>query len=284
MSDHNHHHEEDFDPRIIMGPVPPEIHRLIAGISRRKAVQLMSLAGLASLVGCGSSSATQAATSTSSSTTTTTTSSTSCTAGSSTTQGPYWVDGDTASPNRTDIRPDTITTTDTQGTVGIPLTLSLAIYSYASSGCTPLQNARVDIWHADAVGVYSEEATQNETSSSTLNENFLRGYQLSDSSGLVSFTTIWPGWYGGRTAHIHIRVRTYDSSGNVLLNSTTQLFFDDSVNDTVYATANYTRTKTRDTLNTADSIYKAALQLTVSGSVTAGYTASLYGIGLPFGS
>src|SRR3989442_8415982 len=90
---------------------------------------------------------------------------------------------------------------------------TLAVYNYATSGCTPLQNARVDIWHANAVGVYSDEASQNETRSSTLNENFLRGYQLSDSSGLVTFTTIYPGWYGGRTPHIHGRIRTYDSSG-----------------------------------------------------------------------
>jgi len=173
---------------------------------------------------------------------------------------------------------------DLQGTIGVPLSLTFAVYTYASSGCTPLQNARVDVWHANAVGVYSEEATQNETKASTLNENFLRGYQLSDANGLVTFTTIHPGWYGGRTAHIHVRIRTYDTSGNVLTNNTTQVFFDDTVNNAVYATTNYTRSKSRDTTNAADSIYAAALQLTLTGSVTDGYAAATYGIGLPFSS
>ena len=264
---------------ILWGVLPPYLRRTF---SRRDAVRLLSIAGAASLAGCGGGGKVTATTATTTTTTTTTTSSTSCTKGSTTTEGPYWVDGDTASPLRSNIEPDTITSTDLQGTVGVPLSLTFAVYTYASSGCTPLENARVDVWHADEVGVYSEEATQNETKASTLNENFLRGYQLSDSNGLVTFTTIYPGWYGGRTAHIHLRIRTYDTSANVLTNNTTQVFFDDTVNNEVYATANYARSKARDTTNAADSIYKAALQLTVTGSVTDGYVAQIYGIGLPF--
>jgi len=272
------------EERILWGVLPYYLRR---GISRRDAVRLIAVAGVAGLSGCGSGGTVAAAVSTgttSSTSTTSTTSSGACTQGLEKTEGPYWVDGDTASPQRSDIKPDTITTTDTQGMTGIPLALTFAVYSYATSGCTPVQNARVDIWHANAVGVYSDEASQNETRSSTLNENFLRGYQLSDSSGLVTFTTIYPGWYGGRTAHIHVRIRTYDSSGKVLTNDTTQIFFDDAVNNAVYATANYTRSRARDTSNSADSIYASALQLTLTGSVSDGYVAGAYGIGLPFGT
>jgi protocatechuate 3,4-dioxygenase beta subunit len=163
--------------------------------------------------------------------------------------------------------------------------MNFAIYQYSSSGCTPLQNARVDVWHADAGGVYSQESSQSETTEDTSNDNFLRGYQLTDSSGVVSYTSIFPGWYGGRTTHVHLRIRTYDSSGNVATNVTTQVFVDDAISSLVYSNSSYyTRSKTRDTYNTNDSIYKASLLLSLSGSVSAGYTSSVYGIGLPFSS
>jgi protocatechuate 3,4-dioxygenase beta subunit len=193
------------------------------------------------------------------------------------------VDGSTASPQRTDIRADTVTTSTQNGFQGVPLALSFAIYTYAATGCTPLQNARVDIWHCDAQGIYSEEANQAETTSDYSKDNFLRGFQLTDASGLVSFTTIFPGWYTGRTTHIHLRIRTYDTSGNVAINSATQVFFDDATAGDVYSNSSYyTRKKARDTYNAGDSIYKAQLLMSVSGSVTAGYSNTLYGIGLPF--
>jgi protocatechuate 3,4-dioxygenase beta subunit len=172
------------------------------------------------------------------------------------------------------------------GFQGVPLALSFAVYTYAANGCTPLQNARVDIWHCDAQGIYSEEAKQNETTADYSQDNFLRGFQLTDSSGLVSFTTIFPGWYTGRTTHIHLRIRTYDNSGNVAINSTTQVFVDDAIASDVYSNSSYynTRKKARDTYNANDGIYKAQLLMSVSGSVTAGYANTLYGIGLPFSS
>jgi protocatechuate 3,4-dioxygenase beta subunit len=312
-------HTHDHDPRILMGPVPPAILASIRrrhpalhsnSFTRRDAVRLMSVVGLASLAGCASggalatsststasslsrssipSSSSSSSSSTSSSTGTSTTTSSSdaaaCSQGISTTEGPYWVDGDIASPLRSDIRADTVTTTAQNGYQGVALTLSFAVYTYAANGCTSLQNARVDIWHCDAQGIYSEEAMQNETTGNYSKDNFLRGYQLTDSSGLVSFTTIFPGWYTSRTTHIHLRIRTYDSSGNVSINSTTQVFFDDSISNEVYSnSSHYTRSKARDTYNADDSIYKAQLMMSVTGSVSAGYINTLYGIGLPFGS
>ncbi len=310
-------HSHEHDPHILMGPVPKEILAAIRSrrraleqnsFSRRDAVRLMSLASIAGLAGCGaggtpttttagstsstsssSSSSSSAASSSSSSSSGTPTTSgsdtTACSKGISTTEGPYWVDGTTASPQRSDIRADTVTTSAQNGFQGVQLALSFAIYNYSVNGCTPLANARVDIWHCDAKGIYSEEARQNETTADYSNDNFLRGFQLTDASGLVSFATIFPGWYTGRTTHIHLRIRTYDTSGNIVINSTTQVFFADTIASDVYSNSSYyTRSKTRDTYNTNDGIYKAQLLMSVAGSVAAGYTNTLYGIGLPFGS
>lgn len=288
---HNHSHEHD--PQLRMGEVPAEVLARIRerssllkhGFSRRDAVRLMGMAGIAGLAGCGASGMTNSSSSSANSTGTSTSSgssSSACSKGISKTEGPYWVDGDTNTPNRSDIRPDTKGTVVQTGYQGVLLNLSFAIYTYSASGCTSLQNARVDIWHASAQGVYSDISSEN-----TSDDNFLRGYQLSDASGLVSFTTIYPGWYSGRTPHIHLRVRTYDSSGNLATNSTTQIFFNDSLSDSIYAASSYyARSGSRDTYNSGDNIYNGDTQLLLSltGSVSSGYTGSLYGIGLPFTS
>src|SRR2546421_691464 len=64
-------------------------------------------------------------------------------------------------------------------------------------------------------------------------QKFPRGSQVSDPRGVVRFTTIYPGWYTSRTAHIHARIRTY-SGTTTTLNMTTQFFFDDTISDYVY--------------------------------------------------
>jgi protocatechuate 3,4-dioxygenase beta subunit len=74
---------------------------------------------------------------------------------------------------------------------------------YTSSGCSALAGAQVDVWHADAAGVYSDEAVKN-----TTGQTYLRGYQITDSNGVVTFKTVIPGWYSGRTIHIHVMIRT----------------------------------------------------------------------------
>src|SRR6266851_1217171 len=105
---------------ILWGVLPPYLRRTL---SRRDAVRLLSVAGAASLAGCGGGgavAATTATTTTTTTTTTTATSSASCTKGSSTTEGPYWVDGETASPLRSNIEPDTITMRICRGPLGFP--------------------------------------------------------------------------------------------------------------------------------------------------------------------
>jgi uncharacterized protein (TIGR03437 family) len=112
----------------------------------------------------------------------------------------------------------------------------------------------------------------------TTGQKFLRGYQISDASGQVTFTTIYPGWYSGRTIHIHFRVRTY-SGTTVLGNSVSQIFFDDSVNNTVLAQSGYSRTTGRDTTNSNDMVYQTAnkerMLATLTGDTETGYTATL---------
>jgi protocatechuate 3,4-dioxygenase beta subunit len=107
-------------------------------------------------------------------------------------------------------------------------------------------------------------------------ENFLRGYQWTDAAGRAAFTTIYPGWYTGRTVHIHVKVRVFDGSGAVTTESTTQLLFDDATSDAVYAAGGaYARTGTRDQTNASDAIAASehpALVVALAGSPTSGYS------------
>lgn len=180
------------------------------------------------------------------------------------TEGPYFVD---ERLNRSDIRSD-----PTTGTVraGVPLTLTVALSQIsASGGCTPLTAALVDMWHCDALGLYSDIAQQ-----STLGQKFLRGYQVSDANGMVQFTTIYPGWYMGRAVHIHFKART-NPGGTSGLEFTSQMFFDESLTDLVHAQAPYSSKGRRDTTLTTDGIYRGGgtsllVPLSASGSGYAG--------------
>jgi len=234
------------------------------------------------LTGCGAAGSSSSSTSSSSS-------SSSCVASTNVTRGPYFVDNqsdsnittddvDTSIPERSDIRPDTKGSTGTQS--GLPLTLNITVGSYSSGTCTPIANAQVHIWHCNAQGVYSDvQASTNDNDADLTGENFLRGYQYTDANGKVSFTTIYPGWYSGRAVHIHVKVRVFDSSGNVTTGATTQLFFDDSISTAVYAAnSDYSRSGTRDTMDSADSIYATespALLLSLTGSATTSYTGTI---------
>jgi protocatechuate 3,4-dioxygenase beta subunit len=92
-------------------------------------------------------------------------------------------------------------------------------------------------------------------------------------------STIFPGWYSGRTVHIHIMVRTYSSSGNQTLAFATQLFFDDTVTNTVMALSPYNSRGTRGRTNRTDSLYSSDTQVTLIGSTSAGY-ATTFTIGV----
>jgi protocatechuate 3,4-dioxygenase beta subunit len=145
------------------------------------------------------------------------------------TEGPYYVDDAAVRKNVADGRP------------GAPLTLRLVVVD--ASTCRPVRGAAVEIWHCDAAGAYS--GVQGDASM------FLRGVQRTDAKGLAIFRTIYPGWYPGRTVHIHTMVHL---GGNVV--HTGQLYFSDAVTDVVYRRSPYSRRPNRSTRNAADSIYR----------------------------
>ena len=168
------------------------------------------------------------------------------------TEGPYYIAGEKL---RRDIR---------EGHPGTLLSLRLRVLS--ASTCKPIKGAAVDIWHADAAGNYS--GFGNAAASRT----FLRGIQKTDATGLAVFTTVYPGWYQGRTVHIHVKVHV---GGSVV--HTGQLFFPDSLTDTVYQASPYTARGTRQVRNANDSIFvnggkRSILALKKSG---AGYIGSI---------
>lgn len=193
------------------------------------------------------------------------------------TEGPYWVDEKLF---RSDIRTDPSTGTAREGAL---LTLTINVQNLTTSGsCSALTGAYVDIWHCDAKGIYSDEPTYNPGGGTgnvnTSGQKFLRGYQITDQNGQVKFTTIYPGWYTGRTIHIHLRVRTY-SGTTVLSNFVSQIFFDETINNTVLALSSYSRSSARDTTNARDNIYQVAnntrMLATTTGDATTGYVAAI---------
>jgi protocatechuate 3,4-dioxygenase beta subunit len=115
-----------------------------------------------------------------------------------------------------------------------------------------LAGALVDVWHCDALGAYSDV---RDRTFDTVGQKFLRGYQLTDDSGAVTFQTIYPGWYSGRAVHIHFKVRTSpgERRGREL---TSQLYFDEGITDRVHARAPYAGKGRRDTRNATDGIYR----------------------------
>ena len=202
-------------------------------MSRRETLTLLGAAGAALLAGRAAwSSAAESALS--------------CVASPEQTEGPYFVD---ERLNRSDIRSD-----PADGAVreGVPLTLSLLISSVAAGKCSPLAGATVDLWHCDATGAYSDA---RDPGFNTAGKKFLRGYQVTDSSGSARFTTIYPGWYDGRTVHLHFKVRGAAASKRNY-EFTSQLYFDDAFTDRVYARNPYARRGPRTVRNSRDGIFR----------------------------
>jgi protocatechuate 3,4-dioxygenase beta subunit len=189
------------------------------------------------------------------------------------TEGPYFVD---ERLNRSDVRSDP-TTGDVQD--GVKLTLKLSVFN-ADNDCAPVQSAQVDIWHANAAGKYSDESANG-----TSGEKWLRGYQLTDADGAVTFTTIYPGWYSGRAVHIHFKVRIYDGTSETH-EFTSQLFFTDQMNATVFAQAPYSSRPSPDTTDATDNIYGtdgASLLLAPTADGSGGYVAD-FSVGISAGA
>jgi protocatechuate 3,4-dioxygenase beta subunit len=181
-----------------------------------------------------------------------------CTLTPKTIAGPTWFD---AHAVRSDVR---------DGRPGTELALALRVQG--ATGCAPVVGAVVDLWQADAGGVYSgfrgarpgqggspggrDEYGQPQ-SRPTDPGRWLRGTQATGSDGVVQFTSIYPGWYPTRTPHLHLEVHV--DARTVL---TTQLFFDDAVSDAVFAAdPAYQQHGRRDTRNGTDAFYARSAQL-----------------------
>jgi len=184
-------------------------------------------------------------------------------------EGPYFIDDKL---NRSDIRTDPTTGKQSSGT---PLELTLNVVAVGKTACKPLAGAIIDVWHCDASGAYSEFKDRN--FGDNRGRKFLRGFQTTDSNGVVKFTTIYPGWYPGRAVHIHYKVRTPDDK-----EFTSQVFFDERVTDQVHALEPYNRPGKRK-MNVDDDIFREqggkqsmfAFSSKVSGSYAANYSVGM---------
>lgn len=145
-----------------------------------------------------------------------------------------------------------------EGKKGIPLELRVRV---VDAQCRPVAGARVDAWQADAQGIYSDFPNQgDDLDIATPGETFLRGTQISDEAGWVTFHTIYPGWYRGRTAHIHFKIYI---GGRTRL--TSQIFFPDALNEWIYLNVpEYKRPLLRDTINVTDWIMAEATRNAVA--------------------
>jgi len=162
------------------------------------------------------------------------------------TEGPYFVD---EKLNRSDIRNDP---SDNSMKPGVPLRLEFQVSRLAGGACAPLSGAIVDVWHCDALGVYSDV---RDSQSDARGKKFLRGYQQTNTNGTAEFLTIYPGWYEGRAVHIHFKIRNA-AQGRGAQEFTSQLYFDESVNDQVFKQAPYNSKRGRRVTNDADFIFR----------------------------
>lgn len=202
----------------------------------------------------------------------------SCTLIPQETAGPYPGDG-TNGPNalamsgieRSDLR---ASLTGSVVAEGVLLTVTLTILD---ASCTPVAGRAVYLWHCDRTGSYSLYASGLESVS------YLRGVQVSDSNGRVSFTTIFPGCYDGRWPHMHFEV--FDdlasaTSGNEAI-TTSQLALPEETCALVYATSGYEASVANlaganlETDNVFNDDGAESQLASVSGDVSAGLVATL---------
>lgn len=159
-------------------------------------------------------------------------------------------------------------TTGAGSTTGVPLNLILNIVN-VSNQCAPILTAMVYVWHCDKDG-----SGYNQSGADLRGQTFLRGVQTTDTSGRVTFNTIYPGWYPGRATHIHFRVYS-----GLALQATSQLAFPSATTSAVYSTPLYVAKGQNPTTPSSDGIFSDGvsyqLPIVTANAVTGGYDAEL---------
>jgi protocatechuate 3,4-dioxygenase beta subunit len=139
-----------------------------------------------------------------------------------TSEGPYYFD------------PKLLRSEIAEHQAGVPLTLDLRVVR--AGPCSAVRNARVDVWHSNAQGIYSGYEGQRGVGAaperSAAGQTFLRGTQLTDRDGLTRFRTIYPSWYYGRTPHVHFKVFLQPREVAV-----SQIYFPDAISDRIFASS-----------------------------------------------
>lgn len=169
------------------------------------------------------------------------------------TEGPFFVDGKLE-------RVNLLGKTTRRGVTDAKLfDVEVRVLKLVGGEYKPLDGAQVDLWHADALGVYSDvdHPMNNEK---TAGQDWLRGFQKTDTKGIAKFETIVPGWYMGRALHIHFKVRKHDAAANKTADLTSQMFFADSDFSELSTTAPYSENRARRTLNTRDGVFNQRME------------------------
>jgi protocatechuate 3,4-dioxygenase beta subunit len=231
-----------------------------------KSLMIGAASGTALIAACKKDSVSTTDTTTGTTTTTTggATTSNNCTIAPDETEGPFPTKAP-ASYVRSDI---------TDGRTGYTMTAKITVVNH-NNNCNALSGLLVDIWHCDAEGNYSEYGGTTMQSTNYTAVHFLRGRQTTDSTGTVTFTSIFPGWYSGRATHIHVHI--YSASGTSL--KVTQIAFPEGTGTALVAVNGYAKGMTGYTYNKSDGVFSddtAGIQIaTVTGSTSAGFALSI---------
>lgn len=146
-----------------------------------------------------------------------------------------------------------------EGQLGVPVILALRL---VDSQCRPIAGADVDIWHCSATGLYSGDSADSsdagsfnsgfctDNDASALAGRWFRGIQTTDSDGIVYFKTCFPGWYPGRTTHIHFQIRHNNRQSLV-----SQFCFEDALSNDIYLNHGDYTGQAKDTLNSRDNVF-----------------------------
>lgn len=261
-------------------------------MSRRRALGTLGALGIAGIWGCNGSDSDNGGTDSSSGSGTSGSDSDSGSSGSGSTgggtssgcvvvaretDGPYPLYAILANDAmvRSDIREDR---------TGVPLTLTLTLEN-VNNNCAPIVSAAVYIWHCDRAGSYSGYSS-SQNGGNYAGQTWLRGIQVSDSNGQVTFTTIYPGWYTGRITHIHVQIYLNDNL-SVTATATTQLAFPQDTTTAVYNSTLYRSHGQNSSVTSfsADNVFSdgtSTQMLTLTGDTSNGYTGNItLGIAVP---